>query len=146
MLKKAVLIALAVLSPTMAIAADIAIHRDPGCGCCEKWAQIVKAQFGRAVRVVDDANRPAFMKARGVPQDLASCHTAIINGMTFEGHVPIADMKRVLATHPKGVTGLAVAGMPMGSPGMEAPGVKAQSYDVVAFGPGVRRVFAHHGG
>ena len=61
-------------------AADIAMHRDPGCPCCEKWAQQVKAQFGRAVRVVDDANRPTFMKARGVPQDLASCHTAIIDG------------------------------------------------------------------
>lgn len=138
--------ALAVATPAGALAAGpVLMHRDPGCPCCEKWAQQVKAQFGRAVRVVDDANRPAFMKARGVPQDLASCHTAIIDGMTFEGHVPIADMKRALATHPKGVTGLAVAGMPMGSPGMEMPGMKPQAYDVVAFGPGVRRVFAHHG-
>jgi hypothetical protein len=126
-------------------AADITMHRDPGCPCCEKWAQQVKAQFGRAVRVVDDANRPVLMKARGVPGDLASCHTAIIDGMTFEGHVPIADMKRLLATRPKGVTGLAVAGMPMGSPGMEMPGMQAQLYDVLAFGPGGRRVFARHG-
>ncbi|MDQ9476763.1 DUF411 domain-containing protein, partial [Serratia marcescens] len=65
-------------------------------------------------------------------------------GMTFEGHVPISDMKRVLAQHPKGVTGLAVAGMPMGSPGMEMAGMKGQPYDVIAFGPGGRRVFAHH--
>lgn len=135
---------LGVPAATMA-AADITMHRDPGCPCCEKWAQQVKAQFGRAVRVVDDANRPALMKARGVPGDLASCHTAIIDGMTFEGHVPIADMKRALATKPKGVTGLAVAGMPMGSPGMEMPGMKAQAYDVIAFGPGGRRVYAHHG-
>lgn len=130
---------------TAMAAADITMHRDPGCPCCEKWAKQVKAQFGRAVRVVDDANRPALMKARGVPVDLASCHTAIIDGMTFEGHVPIADMKRALATKPKGVTGLAVAGMPMGSPGMEMPGMKAQAYDVIAFGPGGRRVYAHHG-
>lgn len=137
--------ALACATPAGALAADpVLMHRDPGCPCCEKWAQQVKAQFGRAVRVVDDANRPAFMKARGVPQDLASCHTAIIDGMTFEGHVPIADMKRALATHPKGVTGLAVAGMPMGSPGMEMPGMKAQAYDVIAFGPSGRRVFARH--
>ena len=54
--------------PAAAMAAvDITMHRDPGCPCCEKWAQQVKAQFGRAVRVVDDANRPALMKARGVP-------------------------------------------------------------------------------
>ncbi len=131
--------------PAAAIAADpVLMHRDPGCPCCEKWAQQVKAQFGRAVRVVDDAKRPAFMKQRGVPADLASCHTAIIDGMTFEGHVPIADMERALATRPRGVTGLAVAGMPMGSPGMEMPGMKADRYDVVAFGPGGRRVFARH--
>ena len=131
--------------PAVAVAADtILVHRDPGCGCCGEWAKIVKAQFGRAVRIVDDANRPAMMKAGGVPADLASCHTAIIDGMTFEGHVPIADMKRALAQRPKGVSGLAVAGMPLGSPGMEVPGRPAQSYAVVAFGPGGRRVFARH--
>lgn len=133
--------------PVAAIAADpVLVHRDPGCGCCEKWAAQVKAQFGRAVRMIDDAKRMTLQKARGVPADLASCHTAVIDGMTFEGHVPIADMKRVLAARPKGVTGLAVAGMPMGSPGMEMPGMKAQAYVVVAFGPGGRRVFARHGG
>ncbi|HEY0622281.1 DUF411 domain-containing protein [Sphingomonas sp.] len=131
--------------PAAAIAADpVLMHRDPGCPCCEKWAQQVKAQFGRAVRIVDDAKRQAFMKQRRVPADLASCHTAIIDGMTFEGHVPIADMKRALATRPKGVSGLAVAGMPMGSPGMEMPGMKADHFEVVAFGPGGRRVFARH--
>nr|WP_321163374.1 DUF411 domain-containing protein [Sphingomonas sp. Leaf5] len=104
----------------------------------------MKAQFGRTVRIVDDANRPAMMKARSVPADLASCHTAIIDGMTFEGHVPIADMKRALAQRPKGVSGLAVAGMPLGSPGMEVPGRAAQSFEVVAFGPNGRRVFARH--
>ncbi|MHC9419160.1 DUF411 domain-containing protein [Sphingomonas citri] len=139
-------VALAFTTPVAAVAVEpVVMHRDPGCPCCGKWAEQVKAQFGRAVRIVDDANRPSLMKSRGVPQDLASCHTAIIDGMTFEGHVPIADMKRALASRPRGVSGLAVAGMPMGSPGMEMPGMKAQSYDVVAFGPGGRRVFAHHG-
>lgn len=75
------------------------------------------------------------MKLRGVPADLGSCHTAIIDGMTFEGHVPIGDIKRALAIHPKGVTSLAVAGMPMGSPGMGTDGMNAAHYDVVAFGP-----------
>ena len=139
--------ALACAAPVAAIAAvPILIHRDPGCPCCEKWAQQVRAQFGRAVTITDDAERTAFAKAHGVPTDLASCHTAVIDGMTFDGHVPIADMKRALATHPKGVVGLAVAGMPMGSPGMEMPGMKEQPYDVVAFGPSGRRVFVHHGG
>ena len=125
-------------------AADIAMHRDPGCGCCEKWAAQVRQQFGRKVQIVDDANRAAFQRRVGVPAQLGSCHTAIIDGMAFEGHVPIADMKRVLAHHPKGVRGLAVAGMPLGSPGMEVAGVKGQPYDVIAFGPGGRRPYAHH--
>jgi hypothetical protein len=139
------LAALLVLLPASALtAADIAMHRDPGCGCCEQWAAQVKAQFGRQVRIIDDANRTAFARQRGVPVDLASCHTAVIDGMSFEGHVPIADMKRALAKRPKGVSGLAVAGMPLGSPGMEVPGMKAQRYDVIAFGPSGRRVFARH--
>jgi hypothetical protein len=143
---KATIAALMMVVPAGAsVAADIVMHRDPGCGCCGKWAAQVKAQFGRQVRIVDDVNRAAFQRARGVPADLASCHTAIVDGMTFEGHVPISDMKRALASRPKGVTGLAVAGMPMGSPGMEVSGMRAQAYNVVAFGPGGRRIFARHG-
>jgi len=127
-------------------AADIVMHRDPGCGCCEKWAAQVRRQFGRKVQIVDDADRAAYQRRLGVPTALASCHTAIIDGMAFEGHVPIADMKRVIAQHPKGVRGLAVAGMPMGSPGMEVAGMRPQAYDVIAFGPSGRRVYARHGG
>ena len=126
-------------------AADIAMHRDPGCGCCEKWAVQVRQQFGRKVRIIDDDRREVLQRKIGLPADLASCHTAIIDGMAFEGHVPIADMKRALAQHPKGVRGLAVAGMPMGSPGMEVPGMRTQPYDVIAFGAAGRRVFASHG-
>src|SRR5436305_1641455 len=113
-------------------AADIAMHRDPGCGCCEKWAAQVRQQFGRKVQIIDDDRREVLQRKIGLPADLASCHTAIIDGMAFEGHVPIADMKRALAQHPKGVRGLAVAGMPMGSPGMEVPGMRTQPYDVIA--------------
>ncbi|URW77092.1 DUF411 domain-containing protein [Sphingomonas donggukensis] len=138
--------AFALASAAAVAAGPVLVHRDPGCGCCGKWAAQVKAQFGRAVKIVDDGNRAAFQKARGVPADLASCHTAVIDGMTFEGHVPIADMKRALATRPKGVSGLAVAGMPLGSPGMEMPGMHVQRYDVIAFGSVGRRVFARHGG
>jgi hypothetical protein len=133
------------LSSTPAVAAtDILMHRDPGCGCCEKWAAQVRAAFGRAVKVIDDANRPTFQRKVGLPATLASCHTAIIDGIAFEGHVPVADMKRVLKTRPKGVRGLAVAGMPMGSPGMEMPGMKADHYNVIAFGMGQPTVFARH--
>lgn len=138
-------VAAAMMMPAGALAANsIAMHRDPGCGCCEKWAVQVRQQFGRNVQIIDDARRNVLQQKMGVPADLSSCHTALIDGMAFEGHVPIADMKRVLAQHPKRVRGLAVAGMPMGSPGMEVPGMKAQPYDVIAFGPTGRRVFAHH--
>lgn len=141
------LTAMLIALPAMASAAsDIVMRRDPGCGCCEKWAAQVRQQFGRKVQIIDDADRAAFQRRAGVPTALASCHTATIDGMTFEGHVPVADMKRVLAQHPQGVRGLAVAGMPLGSPGMEIPGAKPQPYRVIAFGPGGQRVFARHAG
>ena len=132
--------------PSLAVAAaDIIVHRDPGCGCCTKWAMQVRQQFGRKVTIIDDQRRAAFQRAQGVPAHLSSCHTAMIDGMLFEGHVPIADMKRVLAQRPKGVKGLAVAGMPIGSPGMEVPAQRMDSFPVVAFGPGGEKIFARHG-
>ncbi|GGB43412.1 hypothetical protein GCM10011380_36070 [Sphingomonas metalli] len=132
--------------PAIASASAIAMHRDPGCGCCEKWAAQVRRQFGRDVRIVDDADRTAFRRSRGVPPGLVSCHTAVVDGLAFEGHVPVADMKRALTGRPRGVRGLAVAGMPLGSPGMEVPGARAQAFDVVAFGPAGQRVYARHSG
>lgn len=140
-------ILLALGFPSLAMAAsDIVVHRDPGCGCCEQWAAQVRRQFGRQVTIVDDRQRSLLQRSQGVPLRLASCHTAIIDGMVFEGHVPIADMKRLLAQRPRGVKGLVVAGMPIGSPGMEVPGQRAQAFDVIAFGSAGQRVFAHHGG
>ena len=107
---KKLVLTLALFSTSALAAGDIVIHRDPGCGCCEKWAAQVREKFGRAVKVVNDADRTALHKRLGVPANLVSCHTAIIDGIAFEGHVPIADMKRVLAEKPKDVRGLALAG------------------------------------
>ena len=137
-------LALALFSTPALAAGDILMHRDPGCGCCEQWAARVRQTFGRNVRIVDDANRTAFQRQVGLPANLVSCHTAIMDGIAFEGHVPIADMRRVLASRPKGVRGLAVAGMPVGSPGMEVPGVRAQRYNVIAFGAARTSVYAQH--
>ena len=137
-------LALALFSTPALAAGDILMHRDPGCGCCEQWAARVRQAFGRNVRIVDDANRTAFQRQVGLPANLVSCHTAIVDGIVFEGHVPIADMRRVLASSPKGVRGLAVAGMPVGSPGMEVPGVRAQRYNVIAFGAARTSVYAQH--
>ncbi len=137
-------LALALVATPALAATEAVMHRDPGCGCCEKWAAQVRKAFGRSVKVIDDGNRPALQRRVGLPAGLASCHTALIDGMAFEGHVPVADMKRVLAAKPKGVRGLAVAGMPLGSPGMEAPGYPADRYNVIAFGSGKTSVFAKH--
>ena len=142
---RTIVLALALALPAAALAAnDILMHRDPGCGCCMSWAVQVRKAFGRDVVVVDDADRAAFQRRVGLPPALASCHTAIVDGIAFEGHVPIADMKRVLATRPKGVSGLAVPGMPIGSTGMEVPGRSADRYSVIAFGKGAPVVFARH--
>lgn len=137
-------LAIALVATPALAASEAVMHRDPGCGCCEKWAAQVRKAFGRSVKVIDDANRPALQRRVGLPAGLASCHTALIDGMAFEGHVPVADMKRVLAAKPKGVRGLAVAGMPLGSPGMEAPGYPADRFNVIAFGSGKTSVFAKH--
>lgn len=136
----------ATISVVSTAAVPIVMHRDPGCGCCEQWAAQVRQQFGRHVAIVDDRQRSAFQRTQGVPPRLSSCHTAVVDGLAFEGHVPIADMKRLLAQRPRGIRGLAVVGMPIGSPGMEIPGQKAQPYNVIAFGPTGQTVFARHGG
>lgn len=133
------------VSVANAAAVPILVHRDPGCGCCEKWAAQIRQQFGRRVAIIDDQQRSAFQRVHGVPARLSSCHTAIVDGMVFEGHVPIADMKRVLAQRPRGVSGLAVTGMPLGSPGMEGPGQPVQPFNVLAFGAGSKTIYARHG-
>ena len=82
---------------------------------------------------------------RGIPQKLRSCHTALVGGYVVEGHVPAADVKRLLKERPP-IAGIAVPGMPAGSPGMEVPGGRVQLYDVIAFArDGSTRVFASHG-
>lgn len=138
------LICFALIATTTAASAEIVMHRDPGCGCCMKWAAQVGAAFRDKVRVVDDEARPALQAKLGITPQLSSCHTALIGGYAFEGHVPVADMKRLIASKPKGVKGLAVPGMPMGSPGMEVPGGAKDRFAVIAVGNGKPFVFARH--
>lgn len=118
--------------------------RDPGCGCCLEWAKRVEAAFGRRLTILSAPDMAAVKRARGVPDDLRSCHTALIQGYAIEGHVPPADIQRLVRAGDPTVRGLAVPGMPMGAPGMEHGG-HAQPYKVFAFGPGGRRVFASYG-
>jgi hypothetical protein len=121
----------------------ITIFKSPTCGCCKKWVDHVRAAgFVAVVHDVDDMD--AVKKREGVPKALQSCHTAIANGYVIEGHVPAADVLRLLRERPKGVRGVAAPGMPGGSPGMEMGG-PADKYDVVAFTrDGATRVFAKH--
>jgi hypothetical protein len=122
----------------------IVVSKDPTCGCCTGWVEhLRKAGFTAEVVETSEINR---VKVRlGVPQDLASCHTAEIGGYVIEGHVPADAIKRLLAEKPTG-KGLAVAGMPMGSPGMEMEGMAPETYEVVLFGPSGRKTFARYVG
>jgi hypothetical protein len=130
----------------LAAEAPLIMWRDPGCGCCTHWAKRVEAAFGRKLQVVDSPNMAAVKSARGVPADLRSCHTALIDGVVVEGHVPPEEIKRLIASRPKGVRGLAVPGMPAGSPGMDVGHTHKQRYQVFAFGDGGKRsVFATRG-
>jgi len=121
----------------------IAVTKDPSCGCCAKWVEHLR-RAGFTVTVTEGPVTP--VKARlGVPRDLAACHIALVDGYVVEGHVPADAIKRLLAERLKG-TGLAVPGMPAGSPGMELEGRGADTYEVVLFGPAGRGTFARYRG
>ena len=130
-------------SPSVAPAKKpvITVYKDPSCGCCKNWiAHLIK--HGYRVDAKDSPDMSEIKRTLGVPTGLTACHTAMVNGYLIEGHVPAADIDRLLAQKPK-VTGLAVPGMPAGSPGME--GASAQRYQVLTFDKsGKTTVFASH--
>ena len=108
------------------------VYRDPDCGCCEEWAEIARTA-GYRVEVVNRSDMAAVKARYGVPADLASCHTAIIGGYAIEGHVPMPHIAKLLDERQHGIVGLAVPGMPRGSPGMEMPDGTADPFEVMAF-------------
>ncbi len=115
----------------------ITVHRDPDCGCCGGWVQHLR-QAAFRTNVVETKDLDAVKKRLGVPGDLVACHTAEVSGYIIEGHVPAAALKRLLAEKPN-AAGLAVPGMPIGSPGMV--GSNPEPYEVVLFGPAGRRSY-----
>ncbi len=122
--------------------ASISAYRDPGCGCCEQWAEILKAA-GFAVSIEDDPDLVGRRKIAGVPEDLAGCHFAVMGNYIIDGHVPVQEIERLLSEKPD-IKGIAVPGMPIGSPGMEM-GETREAYDVIAFkADGTRKVFASY--
>jgi len=110
-------------------AALIKVWKDPNCGCCSGWVEHLR-RSGFEVTAIDTADLAAIKTELGVPAALASCHTAKLDTYVIEGHVPAAAIRRLLAERPTAL-GLAVPGMPVGSPGME--GGTPQAYDVVLF-------------
>lgn len=108
------------------------VYRDPECGCCEAWADIARAA-GYAVTVENRADMAAVKARYGVPDQLASCHTAIVEGYAVEGHVPMPHLAKLLRDKPRHIRGIAVPGMPRGSPGMEMPDGSADAFEVMAF-------------
>ena len=123
----------------------VQVYKEATCGCCSVWVEhLRKAGFAPTATNVDDM--PAIKTKYTVPQRARSCHTAVVDGYVVEGHVPIADIQRLLKERPA-VVGIAVPGMPIGSPGMEVAGMKPQPFDVLAFDKaGEMKVFASHRG
>lgn len=120
----------------------IKAYRNPGCGCCEGWVEHMR-KAGFEISMMDDPDLNGRRVALGVPDDLAGCHTAMLGDYIIEGHVPAEDIIRFLNEGGKGY-GLAVPGMPTGSPGMEM-GDSRDAYDVVLFDKqGGRSVFASY--
>ena len=120
-----------VLFSTSAFAStEVITYKSPYCGCCTEWVEHME-ENGFTVKIEDHEDMNPIKQKLGVEPRLASCHTAVIDGYVFEGHIPASDIKNFLAD-PRDFKGLAVPGMPMGSPGMEY-GDKKDKYQVVAF-------------
>ena len=125
------------LSVASADDATVVVHKDPNCGCCSGWVQHLR-DAGFAVRVREAADLKTVRARLGIPTALAACHTAEVAGYMLEGHVPAEALRRLLSARPK-AKGLAVPGMPVGSPGMEDG--QPQHFTVMLFGPDGSRPF-----
>lgn len=134
------------VAPAWAAAArlQVDVWKDPNCGCCGDWVKHLEAE-GFTVRVFA-TGADAARRRLGLPEVYASCHTALIEGYVLEGHVPAADIRRLLADKPLAL-GLAVPGMPVGSPGMDGPAYRGRRdpYDVLLVGgDGRAKVFSRY--
>jgi hypothetical protein len=108
---------------------EVTVYKVSTCGCCAKWVEHLKAAgFSVTVHEIEDTTE--ISRKSGVPEQMHSCHTALVDGYTIEGHVPASDIQRLLKERPQ-AKGLAVPGMPLGSPGME--GSRKDAYDVMLF-------------
>lgn len=121
----------------------IEVFVDPFCGCCGGWITHMRKAGFTVARTVSSEMR-AVKTRHGVPDDLASCHTALVEGYVIEGHVPARDVLALLERRPP-LRGLAAPGMPGGSPGMEVPGAPPEPFQVIGFAAdGLRAVFSDY--
>ena len=126
---------------TAADDAEVTVYKTPTCGCCNKWIEHLEAN-GFHVKARELPDLQQLKQGNGIPLQLASCHTAFVDGYVIEGHVPAKDIQRLLEERPA-VAGLTVPRMPIGSPGMEGP--NPVRYDVLTFdGNGKTAVFSTH--
>jgi hypothetical protein len=134
--------ALLLVAGIVQAASVVEVYKTPACGCCGKWIEHLRAN-GFSVKVTEVSNTNTYRAKAGIPDHLGSCHTAFVNGYAIEGHVPAADIRKLLAEKPK-ARGLTVPGMRIGSPGMEGPGAKP--YEVLLVqADGNTTVYARHG-
>ena len=118
----------AAVDPTLP---TITVYKTATCGCCKLWVSYLQENgYNVVAKDISDAELTTFTEGKGVPKQLESCHTAIVDGYVLEGHVPVADIKKLLAERPP-IAGLALPGMVSGSPGM--PGSSTAHYDIIAF-------------
>ena len=149
-MKRRSLLAAALATATLNLQAQslplVEVWKDPNCGCCKDWVNHLKVN-GFRVKVYDEGNTAA-RKRLGLPDKLGSCHTAKVAHYVVEGHVPAADIQRLLRERPQAI-GLAVPGMPVGSPGMDGPeyGGRKDRYDVLLVAlNGSTRVYQRYNG
>jgi hypothetical protein len=110
----------------------IELYKSPTCGCCTEWAAIMEDK-GYEVNIHHKQSWNNIKREFGMPNQLMSCHTAVIDGYMIEGHVPEADIARLLKERPSDISGLSAPGMPQHSPGMAAPGQTYKDFNVIAF-------------
>lgn len=134
--------ALMLVSAASASAADISVYKSASCGCCSKWVRYLEAN-GFKVNAYDVDNVYSYKDRYKVPEPARGCHTAVVDGYVIEGHVPVSDIERLVKERPEGVIGLAVPGMPAGTPGMDDAG--SQHYEVLSIKQdGTTAVYARH--
>ncbi len=129
--KKPTLIIFLLLN-SFVFAENITVYKSPTCGCCSQWVAIME-KAGHEVTIEHPRDLQATKSALGVPEQLGSCHTAVISGYIFEGHIPEQDIMSFLENPTPGAIGIAVPGMPANSPGMARQGSAYSNFNVIAF-------------